>query len=50
VTATVGTDSKRSVNRPVVRTVHDVDGCPLEVQDSVAAADSNALRYEVAMR
>jgi GntR family transcriptional regulator len=34
----------------VLRTVYDADDHPLEVQESVAAADSNAFRYEVAMR
>jgi GntR family transcriptional regulator len=38
---------------PVVRTlrtVYDADGCPVEVQDTVAAADKHQFRYEVAMR
>jgi GntR family transcriptional regulator len=34
----------------VLRTVYDAEGCPLEVQDSVAAADRHQFRYEVEMR
>jgi GntR family transcriptional regulator len=34
----------------VLRTVYDTDGRPLEVQDSVAAADRHRFRYEVEMR
>lgn len=34
----------------VLRTVYDADGRPLEVQDSVAAADRHQFRYEVEMR
>jgi GntR family transcriptional regulator len=34
----------------VLRTVYDTEGRPLEVQDSVAAADRHQLRYEVEMR
>lgn len=34
----------------VLRTVYDADGRPLEVQDSVAAADLHEFRYEVDMR
>lgn len=34
----------------VLRTVYDTEGRPLEVQDSVAAADRHQFRYEVEMR
>lgn len=34
----------------VLRTVYDADDYPLEVQDTVAAADSHEFRYEVSMR
>jgi GntR family transcriptional regulator len=34
----------------VVRTIYDVDDSPLEVQDTVAAADRHTFRYEVSMR
>ena len=34
----------------VLRTVYDTEGRPLEVQDSVAAADRHKFRYEVEMR
>jgi GntR family transcriptional regulator len=34
----------------VLRTVYDIEGRPLEVQDSVAAADRHQFRYEVEMR
>jgi GntR family transcriptional regulator len=34
----------------ILRTVYDSDGIPIEVQDSVAAADRHEFRYEVAMR
>ena len=34
----------------VLRTVYDTDGRPLEVQDSVAAAERHRFRYEVEMR
>jgi GntR family transcriptional regulator len=34
----------------VLRTVYDSEGRPLEVQDSVAAADRHEFRYEVEMR
>jgi GntR family transcriptional regulator len=34
----------------VLRTVYDSNGQPLEVQDSVAAADRHEFRYEVRMR
>lgn len=34
----------------VLRTVYDTAGRPLEVQDSVAAADRHQFRYEVEMR
>ncbi len=34
----------------VLRTVYDTEGRPLEVQDSVAAADRHNFRYEVEMR
>jgi GntR family transcriptional regulator len=34
----------------VVRTIYDVDDAPLEVQDTVAAADRHTFRYEVSMR
>lgn len=34
----------------VLRTVYDTEGRPLEVQDSVAAADRHRFRYEVEMR
>jgi GntR family transcriptional regulator len=33
----------------VLRTVYDPDDRPLEVQDTVAAADSHQFRYEVQM-
>jgi GntR family transcriptional regulator len=33
----------------VLRTVYDTEGRPLEVQDSVAAADRHNFRYEVEM-
>jgi GntR family transcriptional regulator len=34
----------------VIRTIYDTHGDPLEVQDTVAAADRHTFRYEVAMR
>jgi GntR family transcriptional regulator len=34
----------------VVRTIYDVDDVPLEVQDTVAAADHYTFLYEVSMR
>lgn len=34
----------------VLRTIYDVDATPLEVQDSVAAADRHEFRYDVDMR
>lgn len=34
----------------VLRTVYDADDYPLEVQDSIAAADRHGFRYEVVMR
>lgn len=34
----------------VLRTIYDTEGAPLEVQDSVAAADCHEFRYEVEMR
>jgi GntR family transcriptional regulator len=34
----------------VLRTVYDAQSQPLEVQDSVAAADRHEFRYEVEMR
>ncbi|MGH3698368.1 MAG: UTRA domain-containing protein [Pseudonocardiaceae bacterium] len=34
----------------VLRTIYDTQGAPLEVQDSVAAADRHEFRYEVDMR
>ncbi len=34
----------------VLRTIYDIEGAPLEVQDSVAAADCHEFRYEVQMR
>lgn len=34
----------------VRRTIYDTEGAPLEVQDSVAAADCHEFRYEVQMR
>jgi hypothetical protein len=34
----------------VLRTVYDTEGRPVEVQDSVAAADRHQFRYEVEMR
>ncbi|MGH3852791.1 MAG: GntR family transcriptional regulator [Pseudonocardiaceae bacterium] len=34
----------------VLRTIYDTEGAPLEVQDSVAAADRHEFRYEVDMR
>jgi len=33
----------------VLRTVYDSEGRPVEVQDSVAAADRHTFRYEVDM-
>jgi GntR family transcriptional regulator len=33
----------------VLRTFYDTDGRPLEVQDTVAAADRHEFRYEVSM-
>jgi GntR family transcriptional regulator len=33
----------------ILRTVYDAEGRPLEVQDTVAAADRHAFRYEVSM-
>jgi GntR family transcriptional regulator len=33
-----------------VRTIYDAEGQPLEVQDTIAAADRNRFRYEVDMR
>lgn len=34
----------------VVRTIYDADDTPIEVQDTVAAADRHSFRYEVSMR
>jgi GntR family transcriptional regulator len=34
----------------VVRTIYDTDDNPIEVQDTVAAADRHSFRYEVSMR
>jgi len=34
----------------VLRTIYDTDDYPLEVQDSVAAADRHEFRYEVSMQ
>ena len=34
----------------VLRTIYDSEGRPLEVQDSIAAADRHQFRYEVEMR
>ena len=34
----------------ILRTVYDTEGRPLEVQDSVAAADRHNFRYEVEIR
>jgi GntR family transcriptional regulator len=34
----------------ILRTVFDSEGRPIEVQDSIAAADKHEFRYEVAMR
>lgn len=34
----------------ILRTLHDSDGHPVEVQDSVAAADKHEFRYETDMR
>jgi GntR family transcriptional regulator len=34
----------------VLRTIYDIQGAPLEVQDSVVAADRHEFRYEVDMR
>lgn len=34
----------------VLRTIYDSEGAPLEVQESVAAADRHEFRYEVEMR
>jgi GntR family transcriptional regulator len=34
----------------VLRTIYDTEGAPLEVQDSVVAADRHEFRYEVDMR
>ena len=34
----------------VFRTIYDIRGAPLEVQDSIAAADRHEFRYEVDMR
>jgi GntR family transcriptional regulator len=34
----------------ILRTMYDSDGRPVEVQDSVAAADKHAFRYETDMR
>ncbi len=34
----------------VLRTVYDTEGRPLEVQDSVVAADRHQFRYEVEMK
>jgi len=34
----------------VLHTVYDAEGRPLEVQDSVAAADRHQFRYEIQMR
>ena len=33
-----------------LRTVYDMDDRPVEVQDTVAAADKHQFRYEVRMR
>ena len=34
----------------VLRTVYDSDDAPVEVQETIAAADKHQFRYEVAMR
>ena len=34
----------------ILRTVYDSEGHPVEVQDSVAAADRHRFRFEVDMR
>ena len=34
----------------VLRTVYDADDVPVEVQETIAAADKHQFRYEVAMR
>jgi GntR family transcriptional regulator len=34
----------------ILRTVYDTEGRPLEVQDSIAAADQHNFRYEVETR
>lgn len=34
----------------VLRTIYDIDNAPLEVQESIAAADRHEFRYEVDMR
>jgi GntR family transcriptional regulator len=34
----------------VLRTVYDADGAPVEVQETIAAADKHQFRYEVKMR
>jgi len=34
----------------ILRTAHDTEGRPLEVQDSVAAADRHNFLYEIEMR
>jgi GntR family transcriptional regulator len=34
----------------VLRTVFDSDGAPVEVQETIGAADKHQFRYEVAMR
>jgi GntR family transcriptional regulator len=34
----------------VIRTIYDSDDNPIEVEDTVAAADRHSFRYEVSMR
>ena len=36
--------------REALCTVYDSDGAPVEVQETIAAADKHQFRYEVAMR
>jgi GntR family transcriptional regulator len=48
-----GEELELSLGVPVVRvlrTVYDSDGAPVEVQETIAAADKHQFRYEVAMR
>ena len=58
ITASMPTpDQARTLRLPpgvpvfrVLRTVYDADNRPVEVQDTVAAADRHEFRYEVDMR